>query len=218
MLKTTYIFISLLILFSSCKEENLVESKKKSFYYQNSDCYDDDSNKVLLELEEIKSYAELMNRMDSIACIDKFTVIKYQNESSVFHLIPSHKCPNHMIVCCYKARNRLKFTNDSIYSLFNSHPMDSLDSMVKKHLLNNGVEYHYSSSPRWAFFQIEMDSLITIEKLSTILIGISESFNEVNSNYGDSLSLSIRIGVEKIKEIRPPPPPPKTHETFVIAE
>jgi len=209
MTKTIYIIILILVFLSFGKKENYSDSERKSFYYPNPKCFEVASNKVFLDLKEISSYNELMNRLDSIVCNDKSPVIRYGDSYSDFNLIPSHKCPNRAIVCCYKERNRVKITNDSIYSFFRSHSMDSLPFFVKKHIQNNGADYRYSNSPQSAFFEIEMDSLISIDKIEEILIGISESFNEVNSSQGDSLSLNIRIGVKKIIEVRPPPPAPK---------
>jgi len=209
MTKTIYIIILILVFLSFGKKENYSDSERKSFYYPNPKCFEVASNKVFLDLKEISSYNELMNRLDSIVCNDKSPVIRYGDSYSDFNLIPSHKCPNRAIVCCYKERNRVKITNDSIYSFFDSYPMDSLSSIVKKHIQNNGTDIQFSSSPRSAFFEIERDTLITMEKMRKILIGISDSFNEVNSIHDDSLSLSIRIGVEKIIEVRPPPPAQK---------
>ena len=208
---TTYILISFLIFISCNLEKEHKETIKDTYFYPTLNHFEEKSNKVFIKLDSISSFKELLERIEKIACENNIPVVTYENENSIFNLIPLHKCPNNMMISCWRERNEITITHNSInISYFDRIGIDSLPYIVKKHIQNKGKEYVFSSSPRLAFFSIQKDSLLTINKTKEILLSISESFNKINEENGDSLPLNIKIGAEKIIEIKPPPPPIET--------
>ena len=205
---TTYILISFLFFISCNLEKETKITTKETYFYPTLNRFEEKSNKVFIKLDSISSLKELLGRIEKIACNNNIPVITYENENSIFNLIPLYKCPNDMIISCWKERNEITITHDSIsISYFEKIVIDSLPNIVKKHIQNKRKDYNFSDSPRLAFFSIQKDSLLTINKTKEILLSISENFNEINKENGDSLPLNIKIGAKRIIEIKPPPPP-----------
>ncbi len=199
-----------ILIFTSCeKKSKLSENKKTTFYYPNNKTFEADSSKVFIELDSFSSFYKLLEHIDNISCEMKTPVLIYENEKSIFNLIPIHMCSNEMMIWCPKARNELTITKDSIITNYNTNiSLDSLANYTTRHIKNNGKENGLSDSPEKAFFSILRDSLLSISRTKEILLEISENFNKINIRNGDSLPLHILIGSEKIEMIKPPPPPP----------
>ena len=180
--------------------------KISSFYYPNQEYYDEKSNRVMIRLKDYKNYKDFVSKLDNLACSEATPVIRYQNEDSMFNLIPIHLCPSDLIINHYRERNRIRITKDSIYARFKPYEIDSLSHIVKRHLTNRGKEPRFSDSPAQAFFSIEQDKSMTLERLEELLIIISESFNQVNKDEGGGLKLSIQVAEPAFIPVPPPPP------------
>ena len=211
-MKTTiYILISFLFFISCNLEKEHKGNEKDIYFYPTLNRFEEESNKVIIKLDSVSSFKELINRIEKITCENNTPVVTYNDNNSIFNLITFRKCPTDNSIDCWKERNEIIITHDSIHtSFFDRLGLDSLSMIVRKHILNKRKDYMYSDSPRMAFFSIQNDSLFTIEKTKEVLLIISESFNKINKETGDSLPLNINIGTEKIIKIKPPPPPIET--------
>ena len=204
----TLIYISFCVLLLSCIQKQTGEKSAidiSSYYYPDKESFQRDATMVKIQLRDYASYSELMQALDSVTCADQTPVIIYQNDSSQFHLVPDHPCPDRAIVYDFKDRNRVRITKDSIQSWLSSYDRDLLSEVVKSHIMNRGEDVQYSESTEKAFFSIQQDSTMDIDDLTRILISISEAFNELNGQNGNSLSLHIQIGEKPIIPVQPPP-------------
>lgn len=208
---TFYILLSFLI-FASCeRKKEKIELVKDTYYYSNLERFEEESNKIYIKLDSLSNFNQLLNEIDKIACDNKTPVVIFENENSNFNLIPLFECSKSRVISCPKARNEMVITKDSINILFlEPIGLDSLSYFANKHIQNYGKDYLFSESPKKAYFSIQKDSLLSLDKVEEILIVISETFNKINAEHGDSLPLSILIGSDKLVEIKPPPPPINT--------
>ena len=209
MKKIIHIFISLLIFISCEKKSKISEIEKVTYFYPNKNLFDAAANKIFIKLDTFSSFNRLLEKIDKISCEKETPIVLFENENSIFNLIPIHMCYADMQTWCPKARNEIAITKDSIIIDYNINvSIDSFPDYIRRHIQNHGKENFLSDSPNKAFFSILKDSSLSVTKTKEILIELSEKFNEINKSNGDSLPLFVFIGSEKI-EIMTPPPPPK---------
>ncbi len=123
--------------------------------------------------------------------------------------MPWYSCSEKYLVSCPTFRSRIFIQNDSILTNYDiKHSIDSLSIILERHLLNNGKDFNYSDSPERAGLEIYFENESDSKKIKSLLISLSEKFNELNKKYPDTLSLNILF---RDRSIRIPPPPPPPH-------
>jgi hypothetical protein len=87
------------------------------------------------------------------------------------------------------------------------NPIDSLEVILEKHLLNKGKDFNYSDSPDKASLELYFADSTKSEVVQELLIDISNKFNKLNRENTETLYLKMFFR-DRAKMI-PPPPPPK---------
>ncbi len=197
----------ILILFS-CNQKN--ESLEQDvYYYPEKEKLETISNRKSIFIDSIKNYADLLKEIDKVACSDSIPIINYSTTESRFELLPWYECSESNIVSCPTFRSRIFIQNDSILTNYDiKHSIDSLEIILKRHLLNKGQDFNYSDSPARAGIEIYFKDNVESDKIKSLLTDLSMKFNHLSSNYSDTLYLKIYFRDRALEMIPPPPPPP----------
>ncbi|MFV9482288.1 hypothetical protein ACNI3T_00545 [Christiangramia sp. ASW11-125] len=210
MKKAIYISLILIISLISCNQKN--EKKileQEVYYYPERENLNDKTNLSNIFIERLRNYSELLNEIDKIACKDSVPIINYSKENEKYELLPWYECSERMVISCPTFRSRIFIQNDSILTNYKiKHPIDSLELILERHLLNKGKNFNYSDSPDRAGIEIYFDKNTKSNKIENLLINISEKFNQLNQKFSDTLYLKIYFRDRPLRMI-PPPPPPK---------
>ncbi|MCL6220661.1 hypothetical protein [Zunongwangia pacifica] len=82
----------------------------------------------------------------------------------------------------------------------------SLETILKRHLLNNGKDFNYSDSPDRAGIEVYFEEKTKSEEIEDFLINLSERFNQLNKKNADTLYLKIYFRNRPLRMIPVPPP------------
>jgi len=181
----------------------------KEYYYPEKEKFEQSLNQKNIFIDSIKNYGELLTEIDKIACQDSIPIINYSTKEESFKILPWYGCSERNIISCPTFRSRIFIQNDSILTNYViKHSLDSLETILERHLLNKGKDFNYSDSPNRAGLEIYFDNNVESEKIKSLLVNISEKFNRLNIKNPDTLYLNILFSDTPLRII-PMPPPPK---------
>lgn len=208
-LKKIILILIFASLFCNCEtKREKTEFKKAEFYYPRVSNFKSDTYLTEIYLDSIKNYGELIKIADQIACDGKVPLLKFSSDSTEFNLIVFKECAKKMEIVDYHTSNVISIQKNSI--IINDKiemPFDSLQLVLRNHILNPNREFNYSKSIDKALIFYYQDSLLSSKKIQRQLIKIATDFNELNSKNGDSLSLKIKLSDYPYIRILNPPLP-----------
>jgi len=210
-LKKILLILVIANLFLNCeaKKDN-ADFKKAEFYYPRISNFKTDSNLTRVFLDSIKNYGELIKIADQIACDGKTPLLKFSSDSTEFNLIVYKECASKMDIVDYHGSNVISIQKDSI--IINDQmevSFDSLQTVLRNHILNPNQEFNYSKNIEKALIFYYQDSLFPSKKIQDQLIKIAMDFNKLNKKNSDSLPLKIKLSEYPYIRILIPPLPDK---------
>jgi hypothetical protein len=131
---------------------------------------------------------------NQISCNKKWVLLVFETDKNKFKFELYKECSESNDIVDYSRRNVISIQMDSI--IINDElgvPLDSLKTVLKNHILNPNQELDYSQNIEKALIFYNQDSIFPSQKIKEQLIKISENFNELNTQYGDSLPLKIKL-------------------------
>lgn len=196
-------------MFYNCEtKKEKAEFKKTEFFYPRISNFKTDSSLTAIYLDSIKNYGELIKITEQIACAGKAPLLKFSTDSTEFNLIVYKECTNKMDIVDYHGSNVISIQKDSI--IINDKiemTFDSLQPILRNHILNPNREFNYSKSFDKALIFYYQDSLVSTKKIKEQLIKITTDFNKLNRKNGDSLPLKIKLSEYPYIRILNPPLP-----------
>lgn len=211
-MKLNYNSLFLFLLFFSCEQRGNEVGSDQVYYYQEIENLDQRARRKNIFIDSIGTYEELLNQINKVACEDSVPIINYSTRKDRFELLPWYECSEKNIIGCPTFRSRIFIQNDSILTNYEiKHSIDSLATILEKHLLNKGKDYNYADSPEKAGVEIYFEKDVKSREIKSLLVKLSEEFNKLNVRYPDTLYLNIFFRDFPLKKI-PIPPPPKPTE------
>ena len=201
-IKFKVLFIALIFLIGySCKKETSSKQSKTIKTYGLL-FNERDSVSVNLNLDNYKTFGELLGRADQIGCTDRIPKITLKGAEEIrkIYFIPTcDKKKEHPII---KQRNIIQIVDDKVYTYFDNqyYALDSLKSITARNIKNYGKIETLSDSPEELFFSIEYGLDANPVRLKNTLLQLTKVFDEV----GGKTNLRIILN----GHIPPPPPPP----------
>lgn len=112
---------------------------------------------VLIEPTNFESFQELYDKVEEISCNSRMAGIELVKEEdrSIFTL--SNPCWENYSCILIKRRNVFEIIDHTI-NLEKAYPIDSLDSLLKKHFENNGELPYYSDHPDKVIVSIKYET------------------------------------------------------------
>jgi hypothetical protein len=162
-----------------------------------------DSISVNIDLNNFKSYKELLDRMEQIGCTDRIPKITLQNNGEIRKIYFQVGCNKESI----KSRDVIKIYDDGVSTEFDwpgwpGYPLDSLQSMIDKNIKNFGKNDNMSSSPDKLVFDIVYPPDTDPKRLNNTLLQLTKAFDKVG---GTNV---LKVLLNDTFNIPPPPAPP----------
>jgi len=203
-----------LIILSLYSCQRISNKNKIKFNYINN-TIKNGSDTIELNLSKFSNFLDLYDAVDNNLCNKKTSIITFENDSAVYRFTPiiqycSSKNPP---IRDYWESQFISLSADSILVdaspiYLNKrliYPMDSLDIILSRHLLN---KFNFHKSYRTKFLAIAIDSSKPISETKRVFQNVLTSFNKLNKRNKDTLNLYIFLR-RKFITIIPPPPMPK---------
>ena len=195
--------------------QNVKKVKTYGLYFP-----EQDSISVNLNLDEYKTYEELLLRVKQIVCSDRIPKITIENDSIIRKIyFPSacNKKSNEILRPIIKVKNVIQIYDHVIISPFEGHylkedlSIDSLTGYLDKNLRNFGKIESLSTSPNDLHFAFVFNNNGNLNMLKNNLFKITKTFDKVGGNNVLKIILDEQF-------LLPPPPPPPAPEKIDIVE
>ena len=165
-----------------------------------------DSLGVELVYSRFDNWKDLLKRTERIACNDSIPIITLKTDNEIKTIYFHNPCWENFACILIKQKNTIKIHNDSIGKYHEDlYPLDSLTSILRRDLENNGGNPILSDSPEKLLIYISYDNN-EFENLPKTLDKLTQSY-ELITNRTD-----INIWLDEKLDIPPPPTPPKEIE------
>lgn len=162
----------------------------------------DDSLGVELELEEFKSFRELLIRTENVICNDSLPKLTIRTDQKIKTIYLHNPCWEDYGRILIKQKNVIEIHNDTIFKSWElTYPIDSLENVLRRDIENYGKNPDLADNPRKLLIYVSYDSLRPARFLKT-LDGLTEVYKKIT----DSTNINIWLN-ERIDLIPPPPPP-----------
>ena len=174
---------------------------KESYYYPNEFEFSKNKNSPDLSFNEFKDFNKLIDSLEILNDYGKKAVFKLKRNKKEYNFIVSTFFGSDSGPIKIKFKNILRLSSDSIYKIHgNNYPIDSLDYMLKKDLLNFRQNERFSDSPKKLIVSITTD----LDKVENLLFKVFDSYNKIKLESSDSIQLNIHFN--KLITIVPTPP------------
>lgn len=150
----------------------------------------------IVEVDEYRNFNDLVNRIEELSCQDSIPAFKIKTKY-VEKLVALHNpCWEEFGCILIKRRNKLKIKNDSI-KINRTITLDSIETYIKKHYINEFNSYSFSENPRKAMISIEYENH-EMKNLEITIDKITDAYSK--------LKLKIPLVIMLERPIPPAPP------------
>lgn len=182
---------------SEKKERQLVQ---KDFGKWNKES---DGLGVELALNRFDNWKDLIKRTEKIACNDSIPKITLKSDNEIKTIYFQNPCWENFASILIKQKNTIEIHNDTINKNYeNFYPLDSLESVLKRDIENNGKNPKLSDSPEKLLIYVSYDKN-GLENLPKTLDKLTQAYERITNK------TDINIWLNEKFDIPPPPPPPK---------
>ena len=183
----------------------------ETFYFPNKERFNAiDLENSNINLDDYKTYEELVTAMDKNSCDDKTNVLSFKHNNTHFKIAVFKDCSKSRGGACYRRVDFFDFQNDSLLKnyntkispkFFNEEVQVSLDEQLRSPYFNKEklrrilISVHYAHERRNT----------PVENLKNTLLFITKTMTEIQEKYDLQISYYLEIDTT---HILPPPPPP----------
>jgi hypothetical protein len=196
-------FLILLILtIIGCKNS---EKKEKQLVQIDFGKWDKESDSLGVELvyNRFANWKDLLKRTERIACNDSIPKITLKSDNEIKTIYFHNPCWENFACILIKQKNTIEIHNDTINKNYeNFYPLDSLESVLKRDIENNGKNPKLSDNPEKLLIYVSYDKN-GFENLPKTLDKLTQAYERVTNK------TDINIWLNEKFDIPPPPPPPK---------
>ena len=162
-----------------------------------------DSLGVELDINQFKKWNDLLERTEKIACNDSLPKITLTTDNKLKTIYFRNPCWEDFGCILIKQKNVIEIHNDTINKNDeNFFPLDSLESVLRLDIENNGKNPKLSDNPEKLLIYISYDNQNGFKNLVNTLNQLTETFNRITNKTDIKIWLN-----EKIYFVPPPPPP-----------
>lgn len=191
------LLLMMTILALSCKNNESYKEPNSKFY----GCNLENDSIVLLRLQNFVNFQDLYNEVEQISCSGGVAGVELENEGISSILTFSNPCWENYICILISRRNVFEIIDDSI-NFEKTYPIDSLNSLLKKHYENQGTLPFYSDHPDKVVVSIKYETN-KLDKLPSLLNRLIIAYDRVEN----SKCLNVWFDGKQ-----PPPTPPNMNK------
>lgn len=175
-------------LLSSCQKKT-----KTNFYYPNLQAFERVSNIDTIRLSSYASFDEFLSDMWNFYRTKprKTPVVLLEKNDQRFFIKYSNGWDHQPHIV--KIKNQIGISKDSVYKWERFYPIDSLKSLLKKDLFNNGANNKLADNPQSFRIRLLHPNKKTMQDIEDSLLHLLDIYNEINTQVNDSLQLNIDL-------------------------
>ena len=159
------------------KETPIVQSKFGKYNAKN------DSLSVELNTKKFNNWNDLVERAGKIVCNDSIPKITLKTNNEIRTIYFHNPCWENDSYKIIKSKNVIEIHNDTIFKYEKgSFPLDSLESVLKKDITNNGINPMLSENSKKIVISISYDKKNKFNKLLENLDKLTEKYYEITKN------------------------------------
>lgn len=157
-----------------------------------------DSLSVELDINNFNNWFDLVNRVEKIACNDSLPKLTLASDKALNTIYFLNTCLEDESMHLIKTKNIIEIHNNKINQ--NVFPLDSLESVLRRDIENNGKNPEWSESPEKLIVFISFDTKNEFDKLPHTLKQLTETYNRITNK------TDIKIWLDNKEHFNPPPP------------
>lgn len=162
---------------------------------------ENDSLGVELDTKRFNNWIDLVERAGKIVCNDSIPKITIRTNNEIRTIYFHNPCWAHDSYKIIKSKNVVEIHNDTIFKHEKgSFPLDSLESVLKMDVNNNGINPMLSENSKKLVISISYDKKNEFNKLLENLDKLTEQY------YGITNKTDIKIWLTDKDFFKPPPP------------
>lgn len=173
------ILVLICFVFTNCKEsksdETQIDIEKPVQYFFSSGLV---GNKLVeTNIDTLSNFNSLLKILDKNDCYKEYALFNLETEDKIYKIKPQPFCEGSFH---YRLKEIIYINTDSItvnYEL--KFPIDSLKSVLRKHLLNPEQDKNYPLAGEQKLISVHVDSLKPIASTKTLLLKIINNINEL---------------------------------------
>jgi hypothetical protein len=181
------------------------EKKEKQLVQIDFGKWDKESDSLGVELvyNRFENWKDLLKRTERIACNDSIPKITLKSDDEIKTIYFHNPCWENFACILIKQKNTIEIHNDTINKNYeNFYPLDSLESVLKRDIENNGKNPQLSDNPKKLLIYVSYDKN-GFENLTKTLDKLTQAYKRITNK------TDINIWLNEKFDIPPPPPPPK---------
>jgi hypothetical protein len=181
------------------------EKKEKQLVQIDFGKWDKESVNLGVELvyNRFENWKDLLKRTEKIACNDSIPKITLKSDKKIKTIYFHNPCWENFACILLKQKNTIEIHNDTINKNYeNFYPLDSLESVLKRDIENNGENPKLSDNPEKLLIYVSYDKN-GFENLPKTLDKLTQAYERITNK------TDINIWLNEKFDIPPPPPPPK---------
>ena len=163
---------------------------KKEFYYPSLEKLKTEEIDTI-KLSDFKNYNELIGELENLNYRNKYGLLKLENDNEIFNLMLTTRygyCYGGPII---KEKNLIVISEDSIKKNEEIFGIDSLPTILKKDLNNNGKINRYAESSEKLRISIALKNPENYHQMESYLKNLIGEFNELNETKKYELNIQI---------------------------
>lgn len=197
----------LILLFNACKKVDKKEQKpvvnETATVQREFGKWEKQYDRLGVELntEQFNNWDDLVKRAGNIVCNDSIPKITLKLNNEIKTIYFHNPCWEEESSIIIKSKNVLEIYNDTIFKpKLNTFPLDSLESVLRKDIANNGVNPIFSESPKKLVISISYDKKNEFKNLLSNLNRLTQQYYKITNN------TDIKIWLTDKEFLKPPKP------------
>lgn len=186
-----------------------VSQDLETLYFPNEERFNASSNEnILIDLNDFKTYAELVAEMDKNACDGRGNILSFTEKNRLLKILVFKNCSKQTLFGCYGRVDLFDFQNDSLRSNFETNVSPDLFTSKVQETLDTQINAPYFNKDELKRILISIDYATnrkntSIENLKNTLRLITTTLTQVQETY--QLDIPYYLEIDKTN-ITPPPP------------
>lgn len=207
------VLIPLLGVFS-CSQEvehvHEVSQDLETLYFPSEDRFKaSQTEKVIIDLNDFETYAELIAEMDKNACDGRGNILSFTEKNRLLKILVFKNCSKQTLFGCYGRVDLFDFQNDSLRSNFETNVSADLFPSKVRETLDTQINAPYFKKDELKRILISIDYATdrkntSIENLKNTLRLITTTMTQVQETY--QLDIPYYLEIDKTNFTPPPPP------------
>ena len=162
------------------KEKNLIQEEKQLIQKEFGKLKtDNESLEVEININQFNNWNDLAGRTEEIICNDSLPIIKFTTDKELKTIYFNNVCLDGSSFPGIKQKNVVEINNDVIKKNERIFPLDSLESVLRRDIKNNGEKPRLSENPNKLTILISYDN--GFQNLTKTLDRLTKTYEKITN-------------------------------------